>query len=283
LEVFPQVAFSLSTDPSYLSQQALGVRRDIIKMLGAAGSGHTGGSLSVTDLLVALYFSVLRHDPSMPKWPGRDRFILSKGHAAPALYAVLARCGYFPAEQLLNLRKLDSMLQGHPDMNKTPGVEISTGSLGQGLSVGCGMAIAGRQPNQPPAYRVYVAMGDGEQDEGQVWEAAMSAAHYKLSNLCAIIDNNGLQIDGRVCDIMNSHPLPDKWRAFGWNVLEINGHNYSEILSAFDQARLEKEKPSIIIAKTSKGKGISFMENQACWHGVAPNQEQVCVALDELK
>jgi len=251
-------------------------------MLTAAGSGHTGGSLSVTDLLSVLYFSELKHDPSQPKWPERDRLILSKGHAAPALYAVLARAGYFSPDLLPTLRKIGTTLQGHPDMNKTPGVEMSTGSLGQGLSIACGMAVAAQNASCGTAYRVYAVLGDGELDEGQVWEAAMSAAHYRLSNLCVLIDHNGLQIDGRVCDVMNSEPLKEKWEAFNWNVLCIDGHNYSQILSALDAARAETQKPTVIIAKTIKGKGLSFAENKACWHGVAPNQEQACQALEEL-
>lgn len=275
--------FSLNRDPKFLAQQALLIRRDIVTMLAAAGSGHTGGSLSVTDLLTTLYFAELNHDPAQPKWPQRDRLILSKGHAAPALYAVLARTGYFSPDALCTLRKLGSTLQGHPDMNKTPGVEISTGSLGQGLSAACGMAAAARMGSGSPAYRVYAVMGDGELDEGQVWEAAMSAAHYRLSNLCALIDHNGLQIDGGVCEVMNIEPLKDKWAAFNWNVLCIDGHDHGQILSALAAARAETTKPTVIIAKTVKGKGLSFAENKASWHGVAPNQEQVCQALDELK
>jgi transketolase len=277
------VPFALNRDPKYLAGQALAIRRDIVSMLSAAGSGHTGGSLSCTDLLTVLYFAELRHDPARRDWPERDRFILSKGHAAPALYSVLARSGYFPVETLATLRKLGSSLQGHPDMNKTPGVEMSTGSLGQGLSVACGLAAAGRKPDGSCAYRVYALLGDGELDEGQVWEAAMSAAHHRLSNLCALIDRNGLQIDGSVCEVMSLDPLADKWKAFNWNVLEINGHDYSEILSALDRARQETRQPTVIIANTVKGKGVSFTENQVCWHGVAPNQEQACRALDELK
>jgi transketolase len=223
-----------------------------------------------------LYFGVMRHDPQNPAWDQRDRFILSKGHAAPAQYAVLARTGYFPPEHLDTLRRLGSTLQGHPDMNKTPGIEVSTGSLGQGLSMACGMAAA------LPGQRIYTVLGDGECQEGQVWEAAMSAAHYGLGNLCAVIDHNGLQIDGEVCQVMNINPLADKWRAFGWHVLSVDGHRYDELLQAFEEAALEKEKPTVIIAKTIKGKGVSFTENQVCWHGVAPNDEQVCQMLEEL-
>ena len=275
--------YPLNRNVSFLAAQALEVRRDIVNMLGAAGSGHTGGSLSSADLITTLYAAELRHDPARPQWPERDRFILSKGHGAPALYAVLARTGYFPLENLKTLRKLGSTLQGHPDMNKTPGVNMSTGSLGQGLSVACGMAAAARDDRGKCAYRVYALLGDGEQQEGQVWEAAMSAAHHGLSNLCALVDANGLQIDGAVCQVMNIEPLAAKWSAFNWNVISINGHDYSQILSALDAARAETARPTVIIAKTVKGKGISFTENQVCWHGVAPNEEQVCQALNELK
>lgn len=275
------MAFALHPDPKFLAEQALQVRRDIVAMLGAAGSGHTGGSLSVADLLTVLYFAELKHDPSNPRWPERDRLVLSKGHAAPALYSVLARCGYFPVKALSSLRKLGSILQGHPDMNKTPGVEASTGSLGQGLSIACGMAVgAGRTS---PAFRAYVVLGDGELDEGQVWEAAMSAAHYRLSNLCALVDRNGLQIDGPNQQVMNLEPLADKWLAFGWNVLHADGHDYASLLQALAQARAYTQGPSVILARTVKGKGVSFTENQVCWHGIAPNSDQVCTALDELK
>jgi transketolase len=277
------MAYPLNRDLAFLSGQALTVRRDIVSMLGAAGSGHTGGSLSVADLLTVLYFAELKHDPAQPQWEERDRFVLSKGHAAPALYAVLARTGYFPPAELSTLRKLGSRLQGHPDMNKTPGVDMSTGSLGQGLSLACGLAAAARRGNGRTAYRVYAIMGDGEQEEGQVWEAAMSAAHFSLSNLCALVDANGLQIDGPVCQVMNIEPLAAKWAAFNWNVISIDGHDYAQILSALDRARAEISRPTVILAKTTKGKGVSFAENQVCWHGVAPNQEQVCLALDELK
>ncbi len=277
------MAFPSNRDANFLAQQALILRRDIVSMLAAAGSGHTGGSLSAADLITVLYFAELRHDPARPDWPERDRFVLSKGHAAPALYAALARTGYFPVEQLLTLRKLGSSLQGHPDMNKTPGVEISTGSLGQGLSAACGMAAAARRADGNFAYRVYALLGDGELDEGQVWEAAMSAAHYHLTNLCAVVDCNGLQIDGETCQVMNAEPLADKWRAFNWNVLDLPGHDYAQILSGFDAARKERERPTVILARTVKGKGVSFTENQVCWHGIAPNQEQVCQMLEELK
>ena len=274
--------FPLNRDLEFLARQALTIRRDVVTMLGAAGSGHTGGSLSLADLLAVLYFAELRHDPAEPRLPDRDRFVLSKGHGAPALYSALARTGYFSPELLPTLRKLGSILQGHPDMNKTPGVEMSTGSLGQGLSVACGMAAAARDESGRAAYRVYALLGDGELDEGQVWEAAMSAAHYRLSNLCALVDRNGLQIDGCVQDVMNIEPLADKWRAFNWNTLVCDGHDYAQILSALDAARAETNRPTVILAATVKGKGVSFTENQVCWHGVAPNQEQVCQMLDEL-
>lgn len=277
------VPFALNRDPKYLAAQALAVRRAIVTMLAKAGSGHTGGSLSMTDLITVLYHAELRHDPANPKWPGRDRLILSKGHGAPALYATLAALGYFPAEALGTLRTLGSILQGHPDMNKTPGVEMSTGSLGQGLSIACGMAAAARSESPAAPTRVYAVLGDGELEEGQIWEAAMSAAHHRLSNLCAVVDHNGLQIDGPVCDVMNIEPLRDKWAAFNWNVLVIDGHDYVQILGALDAARAEREKPTVIIANTVKGKGVSFTENQVCWHGVAPDSEQVCQMLDELK
>jgi len=277
------MAYSLNRDLAFLAAQALTIRRDIVSMLGAAGSGHTGGSLSVTDLLTVLYFAELKHDPTNPQWENRDRLVLSKGHAAPALYAALARTGYFPPAELATLRKFGSRLQGHPDMHKTPGVNMSTGSLGQGLSIACGMAVAARQSQGKTAYRVYAVMGDGEQEEGQVWEAAMSAAHFGLSNLCALVDANGLQIDGPVCQVMNIEPLAAKWAAFNWNVIGIDGHDYAQILKALDAARAETSRPTVIIAKTTKGKGVSFAENQVCWHGVAPNQEQVCLAMDELK
>jgi transketolase len=277
------LAFSLQRDPLLIAKQAMTMRRDVVAMLGAAGSGHTGGSLSCVDILATLYMAELRHDPANPKWPQRDRFILSKGHAAPALYAILARTGYFSADHLPTLRKFNSILQGHPDMNKTPGVEMSTGSLGQGLSVGCGMAAMAFDAARCPAYRVYVLLGDGELNEGQVWEAAMSAAHFQLGNLCALIDKNGLQIDGATCSVMNVDPVDDKWRAFGWNVISVNGHDYGQLLEGLAAARAETRRPSVIIANTMKGKGVSFMENQVCWHGIAPDNGQVCQALDELK
>lgn len=263
-----------------LEEKAKRIRRHIITMLAEAGSGHPGGSLSSAEIVTALYFHVMRVDPKNPLWPDRDRFVLSKGHACPVLYAALAERGFFPVEELKTLRKIDSRLQGHPDMKKTPGVEMSTGSLGQGLSAATGMALAGKLDKKD--YRVYVLLGDGEVDEGMVWEAAMAAAHYRLDNLTAFLDFNGLQIDGEVREVMNPEPLPDKWAAFGWNVLTINGHDFGQILDAIEKAKATRGKPTIIIAKTVKGKGISFMENQVDWHGKAPGKEQAQKALAEL-
>ncbi|MEK6564328.1 MAG: transketolase [Candidatus Omnitrophota bacterium] len=263
-----------------LEDKAKETRRLIIKMLVKAGSGHPGGSLSSTDLLTCLYFKVLRHNPKDPQWPDRDRFHLSKGHCCPALYAVLAESGYFPPEHLWTLRKLGSILQGHPD-RKVPGVEVASGSLGQGLSVALGMSLAAKMDKK--SYRVYCLMGDGETQEGNVWEAAMALAHYKCDNLCAMIDHNGFQIDGCTKEIMNLEPLADKWRSFGWHTIEISGHNIKEILSAYEEAKTIKGKPSIIIARTIKGKGVSFMENVLDFHGRAPTKEEAEKALKELE
>ena len=263
-----------------LQRICLEVRRDIIRMLGEAGSGHPGGSLSAVELVVALYFSVMKHRAKEPDWEDRDRFILSKGHCCPLLYAVLARCGYFPVEKLLTLRKLGSPLQGHPHNLEVPGIEASTGSLGQGLSIANGIALAGRLNKKN--YRVYCLLGDGETDEGQVWEAVMTSNHYHLDNLCAIVDRNRLQIDGKTADIMQLEPYPEKWRAFGWYVIEIDGNNLAEVLGAYLQAEKIKGKPTVIIARTIKGKGISFMENEVEWHGQAPKKEEVEKALKEL-
>jgi len=257
------------------------LRRHIITMIGKAGSGHPGGSLSAAEIVTTLYFRVLRHKPQDPQWPDRDRFILSKGHAAPLLYAALAECGYFPVEELSTLRQLDSRLQGHTDRTVTPGVEMSAGALGQGVSFGIGIALAGRLNSQN--YRVYVLLGDGECDEGQVWEAAMSAAHFKVDNLTAIVDNNGQQIDGWNRDVMNLEPFNKKWQAFGWHVIEVDGHNFNQLIDAFEQAKLVKGQPTVIIAHTIKGKGVSFMENNPDFHGKAPNAEQVEIALKELE
>lgn len=256
------------------------IRRNIIKMLGQAGSGHTGGSLSASDIAACLYFWEMNIDPAKPGWTERDRFVLSKGHAAPVLYAVLAEKGFFPTDNLTQLRKLGSPLQGHPDMRKVPGVEASTGSLGQGISWAVGMALAGKIDNE--SYRVYSLLGDGEIEEGMVWEAAMAAAHYKLDNLMAFVDHNGLQIDGRVQEVMSPLPIPDKFRAFGWEVLEIDGHDHKQIMKALNFARTVKGKPTAIIAHTIKGKGCSFMEDRVEWHGVAPKPDEVEKALAEL-
>lgn len=256
------------------------IRCHIISMITRAGSGHPGGSLSAVELLVALYFHQLRHDPKNPRWAKRDRFIMSKGHAAPLWYAVLAEAGYFPVAELANLRKLGSILQGHPDMKRTPGVEMSSGSLGQGLSIANGIALAGKIDKND--YRVYVLMGDGEMNEGQIWEAAMAASHFKLDNLCGIIDYNGLQIDGEISRVMSPLPLAEKWSAFGWHVIRIDGHNLNEILKAYQESGTIKNKPTLILAKTVKGKGVSFMENNAEWHGKAPKPEEGEKALKEL-
>lgn len=256
------------------------VRRHIVRMIAGAGSGHPGGSLSCADILVALYFRVLNVDPARPQWPERDRFVLSKGHACPALYAVLAERGFFPVDDLWTLRRLGSHLQGHPDMRKTPGVEASTGSLGQGLSIGLGMALAARLDGAP--WRVYVLLGDGEIQEGQVWEAAMAAAHYRVDNLTAILDWNGLQIDGPNDEVMSVRPLAEKWRGFGWEVTEIDGHSFSDILAALAWARTVRGRPAIILARTVKGRGVSFMEGQVDWHGKAPSPSQAEQALVEL-
>ncbi|SFR03610.1 transketolase [Desulfoscipio geothermicus] len=263
-----------------LQDKARQIRRHIVSMVGAAGSGHPGGSLSAADIVTALYFDVMRIDPQRPDWPERDRFVLSKGHAAPVLYAALAERGYFPVEQLQTLRKLGSPLQGHPDMRKVPGVEMSTGSLGQGLSAAGGMALAGKLDGRD--YRVFALLGDGEIQEGQIWEAAMAAAHYKLDNLTAILDHNGLQIDGPVGEVMSPEPVAEKWRAFGWDVQEIDGHDMEQVLGAVTRAGEVRGKPSIVIANTVKGKGVSFMENEVGWHGSAPKPEQVEQALAEL-
>lgn len=268
-------------DTKSLEERAKVIRRHIIRMLAKAGSGHPGSSLSTVDLLVALFNNKLRHNPRLPTWPDRDRFILSKGHGCPALYAILAEMGYFDIAKLDTLRQFGSILQGHPCMKTTPGIEISGGSLGQGLSVGLGIALAAKLDKKD--YRTYVMLGDGEIEEGQVWEAAMAASHYKVDNLCAILDQNGLQIDGFIHEIMSSHPIPDKWRGFGWHVIEIDGHNYESILAAYDEAEKIKGRPTVIVAKTVKGKGVSFMENQVEWHGKAPSKEEAERALAELK
>lgn len=256
------------------------VRKHIIEMIHAAHSGHPGGSLSAADLIIALYFKAMNHDPNNTNWPDRDRFLLSKGHAAPALYACLAESGYFPVDELKTLRKVGSRLQGHPDMRKTPGVEASTGSEGQGLSMGIGMALAAKLDNKD--HHIFVMLGDGENNCGQIWEAAMSASNFKLENLIAIIDRNKLQLDGPTKDILSLEPLADKWRSFGWNVIEIDGHDFNEILGALDKAKLTQGHPTVIIAHTVKGKGVSFMEGIVGFHGKAPSDEEYSQAMKEL-
>ncbi len=263
-----------------LSGRAREMRRMIIEMLAASKSGHPGGSLSAVEIVSTLYFAAMNIDPADPHKPDRDRFVLSKGHAAPVLYAALAEKGFFPREELLTLRKTGSQLQGHPDMKKTPGVDMSTGSLGQGISAAVGMALAGKLDKKD--YRVYALLGDGECEEGMVWEAAMAASHYKLDNLTAFLDYNGLQIDGPVQEVMNPTPLAEKWQAFGWEVIKIDGHDFGAIWGALEMAGETKGKPTMIIARTVKGKGVSFMENQVGWHGNAPNAEQAAQALAEL-
>jgi transketolase len=269
-----------TVDVNFLEEKAKILRIEILKMLTEAGSGHTGGSLSAADIVTALYFYKMRHNPKDPKWKERDRFILSKGHAAPLLYAALALSGYFDKQLLKTLRKLGSPLQGHPCSKTLPGVEISTGSLGQGLSIANGIAM-GLKLNRLSS-RVYCLLGDGEIQEGQIWEAAMTAAHYRLDNLCAIIDNNGLQIDGQCSDVMSIEPIVNKWEAFGWHVIDINGHDMKAILGAFDEAERVKLKPTMIVARTVKGKGVSFFEGKVQYHGIAPTREELEKALKEL-
>jgi transketolase len=256
------------------------IRRHIITMLAAAGSGHPGGSLSAVEILCALYLRILRHNAQDPAWPDRDRFILSKGHGVPVLYAVLAECGYLPVEELATLRKVNTRLQGHPLAGSPPGVEMSAGSLGQGLSYSIGQALAARLDGRD--YRVYCLLGDGELDEGQVWEAAMAAAHYSLDNLTAIVDRNRIQNDDFCENVMRTDPLPDKWQAFGWHVQEVDGHDLSQVIEALEKARDVRGRPSVVIAHTVKGKGVSFMENNPEWHGKAPTPEQAERALAEL-
>lgn len=263
-----------------LEEKALVLRQDIIKMIGKAGSGHPGGSLSAADMVAVLYFHHLRHDAKNPYWPDRDRFVLSKGHACPVLYAALARSGYFSPEKLMTLRMLGSPLEGHPDMRKLPGVEISSGSLGQGLAAGNGMALAARLDGRD--FRVYVLMGDGECQEGEIWEAAMFSSHYKIDNIVGLVDYNNLQIDGFVSEVMEVQPLAQKWRSFGWHVIEIDGHNVDEIINALEEAKTVKGKPTAIIATTVKCKGVSFMENKVEFHGRAPTSDELKRALEEL-
>ncbi|WP_291581808.1 transketolase [Clostridium sp. UBA6640] len=257
------------------------IRKDIVTMLTESASGHPGGSLSAVEILTTLYFNEMNVDPSNAKNPKRDRFVLSKGHAAPVLYSTLAEKGFFEKSELMKLRKIGSILQGHPNMNYIPGVDMSTGSLGQGISTAVGMALAGKLDNSE--YRVYTLLGDGELQEGQVWEAAMSAAHYKLGNLTAFVDYNGLQIDGDISEVMNPNPIADKFAAFGWNVIVLeDGHDLVAIKSSIEEAKKVTNKPTVVVCKTIKGKGVSFMENQAGWHGSAPNKEQCDLALREI-
>jgi transketolase len=267
-----------TVETTQLKEKAKELRRDIITMLEKAGSGHPGGSLSSTEIVTCLFFNVMRHNHQDPYWPDRDRFHMSKGHCCPVWYAALAGSGYFPKEELMRLRTLGALLQGHPDVH-IPGVDVASGSLGQGLSVALGMALAGRIDKRD--YRVYCLLGDGEIQEGNVWEAAMACAHFKCDTLCAIIDHNGFQIDGRVEDIMGVEPLADKWKAFGWKVISVDGHDVGQLLEAFEKARRKKGKPTVIIAKTIKGKDVSFMENVVDFHGRAPTKEEAAIALKE--
>jgi transketolase len=268
-------------DIGELQSIAKGIRRHIIEMIGAAKSGHPGGSLSAVEILVTLYYDVMRHDPSKPRWPHRDRFILSKGHAAPVLYAILAECGYAPVDQLNTLRKLGSPYQGHPDRRFLPSLEASTGSLGQGLSLALGMGAASRLDSA--SWRTYVVLGDGECQEGQIWEAAMFGAFHRYDNVCCIVDYNKIQLDGFVSDIMEVEPFAEKWRAFGWHVIELDGHDIAALQRGFAEAASFKGKPSVIVAHTIKGKGVSFMENNPKFHGVAPTAAEMEIALKELQ
>ncbi len=263
-----------------IEEKALDIRRDIVKMISLAGSGHPGGSLSAVEIVAALYFGAMNHDPTDPKWPKRDRFVLSKGHSAPVLYASLAESGYFDRSELWTLRKLGSRLQGHPDMRKLPGIEISTGSLGQGLAVANGMAMAAKINDED--HSVFTLIGDGESQEGEIWEAALFASHNRLDNLIAFTDFNDLQIDGRVSAIKDVCPIDEKWSSFGWHVICVDGHNIEEIVDAIDRAKKVDGKPVMIEAKTIKGKGVTFMEDNVNWHGKAPSAEELALALDEL-
>ena len=269
-----------ATIKKQLEKTACKVRMGVIEGVYNAKSGHPGGSLSISDVLTYLYFAKLNVDPKNPKWADRDRFVLSKGHCAPALYAVLAERGFFDKSELKKLRHIGAMLQGHPDMKGTPGVDMSTGSLGQGISAAAGMALGGKLSSA--SYKVYTILGDGEIEEGQVWEAAMFSAHNKLDNLVAIIDNNGLQIDGKITDVCSPMPITDKFEAFGWHVITMNAHDFDDIERAFDEAEKINGKPVAIVMTSVKGKGVSFMENQVGWHGTAPNAEQYAQAMDEL-
>lgn len=268
-------------DIDKLKKVSVEVRKNIIKMVTEASSGHPGGSLSAVEILVSLYFNKMNIDVNNPDDLNRDRFVLSKGHASPLLYSILAERGFIKKEDLMTFRKINSRLQGHPNMREVPGVDMSTGSLGQGMSCAIGMALASRLDKKD--YRVFVLLGDGEIEEGQVWEASMAASFYKLNNLIAFLDYNGLQIDGALSEVMSPEPIADKFRAFGWNVLEIDGHDFNKILDSIDIAYDSQDKPTMIVCKTIKGKGVSFMENQVAWHGTAPNKEQCEKALLELE
>ncbi len=264
-----------------LKKLANTIRADIIEQVHSAKSGHPGGSLSIADIVAYLYFAEMNVDPKNPDWADRDRMVLSKGHTCPAVYSALARKGYFDPAILSTFRQIGSILQGHPDMKGIPGIDMSSGSLGQGISAACGMALSAKKSGD--SYRVYTILGDGEIEEGQVWEALMFAAHYKLDNLCIVVDDNGLQIDGPVAEVMNSAPILEKALAFGMNAVEADGHDFDSLEKAFNAAKECKGKPTLIVAKTVKGKGVSFMENQVSWHGTAPNDEQYEVAINELK
>ena len=263
-----------------LKEKANNIRKSVVEAVYSANSGHPGGSLSAADILTVLYFNHMNIDPKDPKNENRDRFVLSKGHASPVLYATLAERGFFDKEEIKTFRKLGSMLQGHPDMKGVPGVDMTTGSLGQGLSAANGMALASKLDEK--GYRVYALLGDGEIQEGQIWEAAMTSSHYKLDNICVIVDNNNLQIDGNVSDVMNIHPIDKKFESYGFEVFTVNGNDIDELISVFEKAKTVKGKPTAIIAKTVKGKGVSYMENQAGWHGKAPKEEEYKIAMEEL-
>jgi len=274
-----QSGFSTKATPEHVDELGRHLRRLVLKTIAGSSSGHPGGSLSATEILIALYFRVMSHDPANPGWQDRDRFVLSKGHCTPILYSVLSECGYFPTEELVTFRTINSRLQGHAH-TMVPGVDASTGSLGQGLSIGLGMALAGRLGNKD--YKTYVLLGDGECDEGQIWEAAMAAAHYKVGNLVAVIDRNRIQNDRFTSEAMEIEPLEDKWRAFGWNVVQVDGHDVGDLCDALNSASLNQDTPLVVIANTVKGKGVTFMENNPDFHGRAPNEQELSDALAEL-
>ena len=274
-----QSGFCTKATPEHVDELGRHLRRLVLKTIAGSSSGHPGGSLSATEILIALYFRVMSHDPANPGWQDRDRFVLSKGHCTPILYSVLSECGYFPTEELVTFRTINSRLQGHAH-TMVPGVDASTGSLGQGLSIGLGMALAGRLGNKD--YKTYVLLGDGECDEGQIWEAAMAAAHYKVGNLVAVIDRNRIQNDRFTSEAMEIEPLEDKWRAFGWNVVQVDGHDVGDLCDALNSASLNQDTPLVVIANTVKGKGVTFMENNPDFHGRAPNEQELSDALAEL-